>query len=403
MAHGSLLVREAANEPLRSRVPPDKDNSLNRESLKRITSGGEYLPEVDGLRFVAIVSVILYHVFVQSQLFWIWQGVPGILEHFRRGVELFFVISGFILALPFARQHLQGARPVRLKQYFYRRLTRLEPPYILIVCFRAVLWMAATRLVGRILVHLFWTLLYLHNVRYGLPSSIHIVAWTLEVEVQFYILAPVFAMGYRMRGRWLRRGLLMLVMLGAGLYQVSHFTLYSRPGLSLLNWGQYFLAGMLLADFYLCDLPALPSSYLWDGISLAAWMGIFLLPTQAAHYLMPFLCVAAYVAAFKGKLFPKFLRIEWVSIIGGMCYSLYLTHPMVLSVYEAAFRHLHWAILANRAVLVALIYACTVPTVLVVGAFYFVLVERPCMRKDWPQRLALWFRQRLGQKMTEAG
>lgn len=65
---------------------------MNKESFKRITSGGEYMPEIDGLRFVAIVSVVLYHVFVQSQLFAIWHRVPGVLEHFRRGVELFFVI-----------------------------------------------------------------------------------------------------------------------------------------------------------------------------------------------------------------------------------------------------------------------------------------------------------------------
>lgn len=370
---------------------------MNKESFKRITSGGEYLPEIDGLRFVAITSVVLYHIFVQSQLFWIWHGVPGVLEHFRRGVELFFVISGFILGLPFARQYLKNGRNIRLSQYFYRRLTRLEPPYILIVCFRAVLWMLTTHVVARVLVHLFWTLIYMHNVRYGLPSSIHIVAWTLEVEVQFYILAPVFALGYKIPWRWLRRGLLMLVMLGAGLYQVSHFTLYSRPGLSFLTWGQYFLAGMLLADFYLCELPELPLSLFWDGISLVAWVAIFILPSDVAHYTMPFLCLPAYVGAFKGRLMPKFFRIEWITIIGGMCYSLYLTHPLILSIYEVIFRHLHWAILSNRAILVASIYMCTLPTVLVVGMGYFVLIERPCMRKDWPQRLGLWFRQKRAQ------
>ena len=367
---------------------------MNRESLKRITSGGEYMPEVDGLRFVAIVSVVLYHIFVQSQLDAIWHGVPGILEHFRRGVELFFVISGFILGLPFARQHLQAGRSVRLKQYFYRRLTRLEPPYILIICFRALLWMITTHMVVHVLRHLFWTLIYMHNVRYGLPSSVHIVAWTLEVEVQFYILAPVFALIFKVPVKWLRRGFLMVVMLAAGLYQVSHFTLYSRPGLSLLNWGQFFLAGMLLADFYLCDMPSMEASWLWDGLSLVAWAFIFGLRSDIAHYSMPFLCLVAYTGAFKGKWLPRIFRIEWITIIGGMCYSLYLVHPLILSIYEAIFRHLHWPILGHMPVLIALIYACNVPTVLLAGIIYFVLIERPCMRKDWPQRLAAWVKQK---------
>ena len=47
-----------------------------------------------------------------------------------RGVELFFVISGFILGLPFAAHYLKGAAPVSLRKYYLRRLTRLEPPYI---------------------------------------------------------------------------------------------------------------------------------------------------------------------------------------------------------------------------------------------------------------------------------
>src|SRR5262245_10743057 len=51
----------------------------------------------------------------------------------RYGVQLFFIISGFILALPFAAERLAGARPVRLKAFYLRRLTRLEPPYFLVL------------------------------------------------------------------------------------------------------------------------------------------------------------------------------------------------------------------------------------------------------------------------------
>ncbi len=50
-----------------------------------------------------------------------------------RGVELFFVISGMILAMPFARQYLTDGKSVSLRKYYMRRVTRLEPPYILSV------------------------------------------------------------------------------------------------------------------------------------------------------------------------------------------------------------------------------------------------------------------------------
>jgi peptidoglycan/LPS O-acetylase OafA/YrhL len=56
----------------------------------------------------------------------IWQTV----ERGKYGVELFFVLSGFVLALPFAAYHARGARRVDLASYYLRRVTRFEPPYI---------------------------------------------------------------------------------------------------------------------------------------------------------------------------------------------------------------------------------------------------------------------------------
>jgi peptidoglycan/LPS O-acetylase OafA/YrhL len=46
------------------------------------------------------------------------------------GVWIFFALSGFILALPFAEWRICGGKPVTLKKYYFRRLTRIEPPYL---------------------------------------------------------------------------------------------------------------------------------------------------------------------------------------------------------------------------------------------------------------------------------
>ncbi|HYW39566.1 MAG TPA: acyltransferase family protein, partial [Terriglobales bacterium] len=91
---------------------------------------------MDGLRFAAIGMVILFHLngylTAKSPFYsaapphsdWLAQAA---MVGFR-GVELFFVISGFILGLPFAAHYLKGAAPVSLRKYYLRRLTRLEPP-----------------------------------------------------------------------------------------------------------------------------------------------------------------------------------------------------------------------------------------------------------------------------------
>lgn len=81
-------------------------------SLSRETSSGRFIPEMDGLRFVAIAMVVLYHLngYLRTKTTFYEHGPTMQRDWFCaaalvgfHGVELFFVISGFILALPFAR------------------------------------------------------------------------------------------------------------------------------------------------------------------------------------------------------------------------------------------------------------------------------------------------------------
>src|SRR3954462_11306684 len=106
------------------------------KKFRRITYSTSYLPEIDGLRFLAIFSVVvIMHIsYYLNEKFY---GGDFVYNHYWKnfiieggvGVPLFFVISGFILALPFAKWRLNGERQVRLKNYYLRRVTRLEPPY----------------------------------------------------------------------------------------------------------------------------------------------------------------------------------------------------------------------------------------------------------------------------------
>jgi peptidoglycan/LPS O-acetylase OafA/YrhL len=79
-------------------------------SFKRITSSGNFIKEIDGLRFIAILSVILFHIsnyliathneiYPDARFFYL----KKILKSGSLGVPLFFIISGFILAMPFAK------------------------------------------------------------------------------------------------------------------------------------------------------------------------------------------------------------------------------------------------------------------------------------------------------------
>ena len=194
-------------------------------SLRRVTTSGRYIPEIDGLRFVAILSVILYHVTVQLGIpaagsYWLWY----LISHGARGVELFFLISGFILGLPFATHLLTAGRPVRLRDYFLRRVTRLEPPYILAILVRIpLLILIMHKPFHFVLTHGLASLFYLHSLIFGAASAVNPPAWSLEVEIQFYCLAPILAWSYfRLRPKSLRRLLGLTFILLCGLLQVHY-------------------------------------------------------------------------------------------------------------------------------------------------------------------------------------
>src|SRR5215207_5804272 len=169
--------------------------------FKRITYSTSYLPEVDGLRFIAIFSVVvIMHItnYIHQKFFASTLLQEGYWKNFAleggNGVPLFFIISGFILSLPFARWRLNGERKVVLKNYYLRRVTRLEPPYLiaLLIFFIAHVWILNAYSFSALLPHFLASAVYLHTVIYHSFSPVLPIAWSLEVEVQFYILAPLF-------------------------------------------------------------------------------------------------------------------------------------------------------------------------------------------------------------------
>jgi len=381
----------AADRPTRSRISAWLLSHLSRE-----TSSGRFIPEMDGLRFVAIGMVFLFHLngFLTAKSAAHYPAPPSgwlvqsALVGFR-GVELFFVISGFILGLPFAAHYLKGRPRVPLSKYYLRRLSRLEPPYFsaVIALFLLALWVKGESAV-LLLPHLAASLSYLHNVIYAAPSSVIGVAWSLEIEVQFYLLVPLLTLLFAVRNTWVRRGA-MLGLIGVALALQSLFLHASpRAALSILGYVQFFLVGFLLVDIFLASWNESPRRDIyWDIAALAGWPALFvaLQYRQLTHWAFPLLVLLLYVAAFRGRLMNWFLSNPWITAIGGMCYSIYLLHYEVISAVGRFTRRVseglpYWMHLSIQIVLVG-------AGVLVVCGLYFVLLEKPCMRRDWPQRL----------------
>lgn len=108
------------------------------------------------------------------------------------GSSFFFAISGFVLALPFAEHHLFAANRPSLRAYFTRRLTRIEPPYLLnILAILAMLAVFKRESLRALLPEGLSSVVYLHGFIYPNSNGVNPAFWSLEVEVQFYALAPL--------------------------------------------------------------------------------------------------------------------------------------------------------------------------------------------------------------------
>jgi peptidoglycan/LPS O-acetylase OafA/YrhL len=367
------------------------------DHLSRETSSGRFIPEMDGLRSVAIGMVVLFHLNgylnAKSLLSYSPQVHAGWLTQVAvvgfRGVELFFVISGFILALPFAAHHLGGAQPIRLRYYYLRRLTRLEPPYFVTVLalFLLAIWIQG-KTAPDLYPHLVASLLYSHNLIYGVSSPVIGVAWSLEIEVQFYLLVPLMTLLFAIKGRRVRRfaliGLTVLIQSLQSLF-LQHSP---RGSLSILAYLQFFLMGFLLADIYLTDWKQAPKRHLcWDLAALVGWPILFLILHSAVltHWVFPFTVLLLYCAAYLGPINHYLLTNRWITSMGGMCYSIYLIHYEVISLVgrftrPVAISQPYWTYLMVQLALV------WVSIIMICGS-YFMLLEKPCMRRDWPQRV----------------
>ena len=367
-------------------------------ACSRETSGGKFIPQIDGLRTLAVLTVVFFH--LDDQL-----GKPevsGVVDRaftsvVRRGflgVPIFFAISAFIVALPFAQRWLGGGKSVGLGRFYLRRLTRLEPPYIFNLL---AIWLLGAAVgwwtLGGILKSLGASLLYQHNQIFGEFSFINSVAWSLEVEFQFYLLAPLLTLVFAVRRQWLR-----WVILGSvcGLVACLRDLEVRRVQLSLLGQFEAFAVGLAVVDVHLTRWAQGPPRKVWlDGVGVAGWLGFFALSRIEEPVLRSALqsvcLLGAMVGSLGGVWLARLLGNRWVFTFGGMCYSFYLWHQLLLigAVPWIQARLGPTDGYLGRYLLVALL---VVPPVFAVCTAFFVWVEKPFMRRDWPERIAGWWR-----------
>lgn len=266
------------------------------------------------------------------------------------GVGLFFVLSGLCIHLPAARA-AQAGTPLILdmKRYAARRFWRIYPPHLIVLLLS---WAVAAILVvpahfaslisvpttPQVFAHLF----LVHSFFPSAIYSINVVLWTIGIEAHFYVLYPLLL---RMRRRF------SLAALTAGLFGLSLLlrllagTMKGHVELAVLaenfpgRWWEWTL-GALVAEVALGSrrrLPELSSTAIGVGAlaSLLAMTVIDALPhgIAIAAVVAPFVYATLVLAAVKMSLGSQVGLLGRGTLwLGHRSYSLYLVHPIVLSV-----------------------------------------------------------------------
>jgi peptidoglycan/LPS O-acetylase OafA/YrhL len=377
------------------------------QPFARRASSGSVIREVDGLRFVAITWVLLFHL-TGSLLAFRAQHFSTELASWLRhlalnghyGVELFFVISGFVLGLPFARAVAGRSKWPSLSDYLRRRATRLEPPYLLNLVILFILLRATRPWNPELSVsHLLASATYLHGAVYGAPSTINAVAWSLEIEIQFYLIVPLVARVYRLENALTRLVVFVAAITALTALRVLVEIKTGIVPVALLAFLQYFLVGMALADVYVSRWNEAPSkSSVYDLVAFASWPALLWQPgnSKLALIILPWLLGALFISALRGNVGSRLFSTPFITIVGSMCYTLYLYHYVIL---VGAGKALLWRIAptSDFTTYVILQFALAFIVTVGVGALLFLCFERPFMTGGW-RRAVGWTFARVRQE-----
>jgi len=372
-------------------VGPPPNNARSQRALQ------PRILELDGLRGVSIILVLAFHVgfiagidrgrYVPALPIGTkvaTAGPPGLFESLVArgyvGVLIFFVLSGFLIAGPFIRWRICGEAPVPIGRYLARRLMRIEPPYIIAMVASFALMRLLFPISG-------WSLgaslAHVHQAAYGFASPWNAPAWSLEVEVQWYLTVPLIAFALSSRAR-ARRYLIATVLIVAALcFQSSADLASTRTDTTLVSWLQFFLAGWLAAD--LVQTSAIGRwlrPRLWDVVGAVGWPALFVIIGRWSLQMTiaPILIAVLMVAALRGPTTGRVLRQGWLLATGWMSFSIYLVHfpiflflrrligPAPSSSFGAEFAF--WAVVL-------------VPVTLFVSAAFHRLIERPFAQERW--------------------
>jgi len=308
--------------------------------LKRITP-------IDGLRGIAIISVVLRHFFVDRYRPELQRFSPvfyNIASSYGWGVNLFFVISGFLIGGILINNTKSSTA---IKAFFIRRIARIWPLYyFLVFAVIGFVYLTTDAPAGHYKATPWWTyLVFLQNFYYNGYIGIveGKVTWSLAIEEMFYIIAPFILLGAGIKK--VTTISLSLITL-AITFRYTHFitsSQYLNGIIGFIQWVDIIAIGVLGASIIKSQRIISLFSHAWmEYFAVITIFAILLMASISSATLPPLLC-AAYpditgflflgvtISLANGNVWlGRCLSIEMLSTLGKYCYFIYLYHLVML-------------------------------------------------------------------------
>lgn len=330
-----------------------------------------YKPEIDGLRAIAIILPLLFHMQFD---------VPGGYV----GVDMFFVISGFlitsILVKSLSKESLSTAssRPFSLWSFYGKRILRLYPALLVtaVLTLVAGFFLASPSYLetisrsGKYAVASLANIFFANNLGYFdevAKNQPFLHTWSLGVEWQFYLIWPLLVWGMLKISRNALLALLMIITLSSVIASQWGTVHNATAAYYLMPYRAFQLGIGALLVFVYDKWTLKPSASVLltlagiTAILISAFVFTSQTPFPGVAALVPCLGTAACILGAKGFTKGNLLRLAPVVYIGKISYSVYLVHwPLVVLYCYYIFRDLHtiekYALLITSLVLGAILY-----------------------------------------------
>lgn len=344
----------------------------------------EYRKDIDGLRALAIIPVMLYH------------AKPEILPGGFVGVDIFFVISGFLITRILLKEIEDEV--FTLGRFYERRLRRLVPAliYTIIITLICSLFLLQPEDFENLAVSALASIFFVSNIYFYESTDYFSIAsefkpllhtWSLAVEEQFYLIWPlviIFVVWLKKnRKHYLGYSLVVLLILcslilsTATLYKDQQASFYIIP-FRLWELALGGLIGMILSRRRFINCSVLISSgmsLLGVGLILTSmtcldssstFPGVYALPTAIGTALLIF------YGSMTGNFIAKAFETRVLVFIGALSYSLYLVHWPSLALYRYYNQEVNIELLN-------VFYLYLAVLILSITSYYY--VEKPFRRK----------------------